>query len=92
MKTKYILVIGIVIIIALGILVALRKPRSTDITGLTFEQLCTKNGDQWMTMEPWQGRKKISSQECAGCMIADNHFCAAEEYIDYVKTLPSFIK
>ena len=90
MKTKYILVVGIVIIIALGVLIALRKPRSTDITDFTFEQLCIKNSDQWMVMETWRGGKKISSQVCAGCMISDNHFCTADEYIDYIKSLRNF--
>ena len=41
-------------------------------------------------MEPWRDGKKISSKECAGCMIADNHFCTAEEYVAYIKSLPTF--
>lgn len=83
-------VIAVVLIIAalLGALIALRKPHSIDITGLTYEELCIKNGDQWMEMEPTIKGKKLSTEMCRGCMIADNHFCTADEYIGYVKNLP----
>lgn len=86
-KLKYILIIVLVIAV-LGVLIALRKPQSTDIAGLTYEGLCIKNGDQWMEMEPTLKGKKISSEMCFGCMIADNHFCTADKYIGYVKNLP----
>ncbi len=91
MKTRYVLAIILVAVIGLGILIAASKPRSTDIRGLTYEQLCKKNGDQWMVMEPWIGGKKVSDNPCDGCMIADNHFCTPEEYVGYVKNLPTFV-
>ncbi len=87
MKAKHGILIILVLIVAAGALISLRQPRSADITGLTYEQLCNKNGDQWMVMEPWVDGKKISDTPCAGCMIADNHFCTTEEYTGYIKTL-----
>jgi len=88
MKRVYVVAIALVLIVLIGALIALRKPRSTDITGLTFEELCTKNGDQWMEMEPMIKNKKLSTEMCFGCMIADNHFCKSDEYIVYIKNLP----
>ncbi len=91
MKTKYIIISGVVVIAVLLVVVAVsissRQIRSTDITGLTFEELCHKNGDMWMEMEPRKDGKKISDEMCLGCMIGDNHFCKAEEYIDHIKEL-----
>jgi len=87
-KTGYIVgILAIIFFVSVAYL-SLSKTRSTD-SSLGFENLCSKNGDQWMVMEPWKDGKKISSQECAGCMIADNHFCTAEEYIAYIKSLPT---
>lgn len=96
MKTRYIIIIAIAVVIsliAIGTLTAAAKKRSTDITGLAtasgYQDLCVKNSDQWMVMEPLRNGKKISDQACAGCMIGGNHFCAPKEYVDYVKSLPA---
>ena len=93
LKSKYVIAAAIIIIaliIIFAVVKAAKRPRSVDMTGLTYEQLCKSNGDQWMVMEPWKDGKQVSSEKCAGCMIADNHLCNAEEYIGYIKTLPGF--
>jgi len=90
-KTLFI-VIPIIIVLAISILwLAASKPRIMELGTLSYEEVCNKNGDQWMVMEPWIKGRSIGSQPCAGCMIADNHFCKADEYIAYMKSLPSVI-
>ena len=92
MKTKYIAfaIIIIIVVVTAGVLIAGSKKRSADITGLTYQQLCGQNSDEWMVMEPWVSGKKITEETCAGCMIGDNHFCTSDEYIEYIKSLPGF--
>ncbi len=86
------IVILIIIVLAVSILwLAASKPRIMELGTLSYEEVCKKNGDQWMVMEPWIKGKSIGDQPCAGCMIADNHFCKADEYITYMKSLPSVI-
>lgn len=87
MKKYILIIIATVLVIVMGVLISLEKTRSIDMEGLTFEQLCNNNGDQWMVMEPWRDGKKISDQQCEGCMIGSNHFCAPEAYVDYVRSL-----
>ena len=90
MKIRYIVIIGLIFIIAflvLTISISSRKTRITDMKDLTFEELCNKNGDMWMEMESWREGKKISDEKCFGCMIGDNHFCTAQEYIDNIKEI-----
>jgi len=65
------------------------RPRFMELSSMTYEELCKKNGDQWMVMEPWRKGDATGGQVCAGCMIADNHFCTVDEYISYMKGLPS---
>lgn len=89
MKIKYVLPVILIAIIIFAVILAAKKSRLTDMTNLTYEQLCNKNDDQWMVMEPWKDGKRISDTACAGCMIGGNHFCTAEEYIAYVKNLPT---
>lgn len=83
---KYIITVavGIVLISAL-LYIFSGKTYSVD-SSLGFEELCKKNGDQWMVMESWRDGKQISDEKCAGCMIASNHFCNAEEYVAYIKS------
>lgn len=69
-----------------------RKPRTTELGNLTFEELCKNNGDQWMEMEETRKGKPISNDMCFGCMIADNHLCNADDYTEYVKDLPAFVR
>lgn len=88
MNKLHIVVIILILAILIGAMIMLRKPHSTDIAGLTYEELCKKNGDQWMEMEPTVNNKKVSSDTCFGCMIADSHFCTSDEYIQYIKNLP----
>lgn len=96
MKINKILVIGIVItvllIVSLSWFSLSRTARIVELGNLTFEELCKTNDDMWMVMEPWRKGKEIADQPCAGCMIADNHFCTTEEYIEYLKGLPNFGK
>jgi hypothetical protein len=91
-KTKQLIaaavIAAVVIVIIFSVGKAAKRPRSIDMTGLTYEQLCKSNDDQWMVMEPWKAGKQMGVEKCAGCMMADNHFCSAEEYVDYVKALP----
>ncbi len=63
--------------------------RSADIDGLTYKQLCAKNGDMWMEMPPIRDGKVVSSQKCEGCMIDASHFCSVEEYTNYIKQMTS---
>lgn len=96
MKLSKILITAIIFVILLVVLIlwffVFRTPRTTELGNLTFEELCKKNGDQWMEMEPIRKGKVIGEAMCFGCMIADNHFCSDDEYIGYVKNLPSFVR
>lgn len=96
MKLNKMLIVGIVIVILLAAIVlwfsVVRKPRIIELGNLTFEELCKRNGDQWMEMEATRKNKPVSDDMCFGCMIADNHFCTADEYIEYVNNLPSFVR
>lgn len=96
MKINNIVISGIVIVILLIILIlwfaVFREPRVTELGNLTYEELCKGNGDQWMEMEPTSKGKMTSDTMCFGCMIADNHFCSVDEYIGYIKSLPSFVR
>ncbi len=92
MKIKHIVIISIVLVVFLLVvayLISSNKIRTADITGLTFQKLCEKNGDIWMNMEAWRDGKKISDEKCYGCMINDNHFCTPEEYVEYIKKMQS---
>lgn len=91
-KTKHIAVVVIIVValITIGVFVAGTKQRSIDMTSLTYEQLCLKNGDEWMVMQPWRNHERMAGAPCAGCMIGGNHFCESEGYVDYIRTLPSF--
>ena len=96
MKLNKRLVIVVVIIVLLTLLILsysiLKKPRITELGNLTFEELCKQNSDQWMEMEETRRGKPISTTMCFGCMIADSHFCSADEYISYIESLPSFVR
>ena len=96
MKLSKILMVTGPIVILLIILIlwvsVFREPRSTELENLTFEELCKTNNDMWMEMEPAIKGEKLSNEMCFGCMIADSHFCSADEYTDYVKNLPSFVR
>ena len=96
MKLNKWLVIAVVIIALLTLLILsysiFKKPKITELGNLTFEELCKQNSDQWMEMEETRGGKSISTTMCSGCMIADSHFCSADEYTSYIESLPSFIR
>ncbi len=81
-----VIVIALVILAAISIVSVQNKNKITDSTGLSYQQFCVKNGDQWMVMEPWRDGKKIGGEACSGCMIAGNHFCSEEEYTGYIKS------
>lgn len=63
------------------------KMRSTDIVGITYKQLCDKNNDMWMQMQPMIDGKVVSSQMCDGCMIKNNHFCSVQDYTNYIRQI-----
>jgi len=89
-KSKSIVVTGTVLAAALLVLafsISSNKIRAADIVDMTFQELCEKNSDMWMNMEAWIEGKKISNEKCHGCMINDNHFCTAEEYVEYIKKM-----
>ena len=96
MKLNKWLVIVVVIIALLTLLILsysiFKKPRSTELGNLTFEEFCKSNNDMWMEMEPTRNGEKLSDEMCFGCMIADSHFCSADEYTSYIESLPSFIR
>ncbi len=94
MKINRMLIFGGVSIFVVLILffIAIREPRTIELGDLTFEELCNKNGDQWMEMEEIRKGETLSADMCFGCMIADNHFCNADDYIEYVKKLPAFVR
>lgn len=96
MKFNKILVIvtliAVILIVFLLSFSIFRKPKITESGNLTFEELCKQNSDQWMGMEETRTGKPISTTMCFGCMIADNHFCSSDEYISYIKSLPSFVR
>ena len=84
-----IIVVGIIAALSVGLLwLSASRPKIMELGSLSYAELCKKNGDQWMVMEPWIKGKAIGGQACAGCMIADSHFCTAEEYISYMEGLP----
>src|SRR3989344_2595261 len=89
MKKLLIVVIILVILAALSIVSVTTKSRITDSAGLSYQELCVKNGDQWMMMEPWRDGKKIGGESCSGCMVGGNHYCAQEEYIDHIRKMNS---
>ncbi len=84
------------IVIFLAVLIlwfsVFREPRSTELENLTFEEFCETNNDMWMEMEPTIKGEKLSNEMCFGCMIADSHFCSADEYVSYIESLPSFVR
>jgi len=84
--------IFVILIVSLILFLSLRKPRSTELGNLTFEELCKGNNGQWMKMEETRRGKPTSTTMCFGCMIADNHFCDANDYVSYIKQLPSFVR
>jgi len=96
MKLSKILMVTGPIVILLIILIlwvsVFREPRSTELGNSTFEEFCKTNNDMWMEMEPTIKGEKLSNEMCFGCMIADSHFCNADEYITYIKSLPSFVR
>ena len=95
MKLRKILIIAIIFVVLLAALLSwlfVRTPRTTEMGSLTFEELCKNNGDQWMEMEETRKGKPISNTMCFGCMIVDNHFCNVNDYIEYVKDLPAFVR
>ena len=96
MKLNRILMAIVILSVVLAVLIlwfsVFREPRSTELENLTFEELCKTNNDMWMEMEPAIKGEKLSNEMCFGCMIADSHFCSADEYTDYVKNLPSFVR
>ncbi len=93
--SRVLIIIFIMVIVLVGIAllgVSSKKPRVTELNGMSYEELCKKNKDLWMEMEPWKDGKKISSEKCMGCMIGDNHFCKSEEYVNYIKKIPGMEK
>src|SRR3989338_8742259 len=73
----FFLVIGLVVIIS-GCITPEEKNN--------FEDLCRKDGNQWMDMKEMVNGNFIS-ESCFGCMSEDgmNHFCKMEDYAEYMK-------
>ncbi len=87
---KKIIIGAVVFILIVGTLLISKTKISGKVTELgdnSYEELCEKNGDMWMEMEPWINGEKISDEECYGCMIGENHFCDVNNYIEYIKKL-----
>lgn len=92
MKTKYFLIFGLILIglfLVYAFFISINKIRSVDITGITFQELCEKNNDMWMKMNPWKDGKKVSDEMCFGCMIGENHFCTVQEYVGHIEDIQS---
>src|SRR3989338_5493884 len=53
----------------------------TSEEGLNFEELCKKNGNSWMKMQPIVDGKMVDAPSCDGCMIGNNHVCSIGEYL-----------
>jgi len=53
----------------------------TSEEGLSFEELCKKNGNNWMKMQPILNGKMVDAPACDGCMVGNNHLCALGEYL-----------
>ena len=53
----------------------------TSEEGLNFEELCKKNGNSWMKMQPIVDGKMVDAPACDGCMIGNNHVCSIGEYL-----------
>ena len=85
------IIIGVVVLILIvGILLINKNNITGKLTELednSYEELCKKNSDIWMEMEPWINGEKISDEKCYGCMIGENHFCDVNNYIEYIKKL-----
>lgn len=92
MKFNILIFIILPIAIAVSLFFIFRTSRTTELGIFTFEELCRKNGDQWMEMKSMKNGKEIEGKMCYGCMIADNHFCIIEEYVYYVKNLPTIVR
>ena len=62
MKLNKWLLITVVVVILLTVSIVsysvFRKPRSTEVGNLTFEEFCETNNDMWMEMEPTRKRGK----------------------------------
>lgn len=89
MKLKIIFITGIIIVavVALISFYYSQQPKIAELGNLTYEELCKKNRDVWMEMEPVIDGKKISNEKCFGCMIGKNHFCDVNDYVNYIKNL-----
>lgn len=94
MKINNMLIFGVVSVLIVLILffIVFRQPDSIELGVSTFEELCIRNGDQWMEMAETRKGKTLSTDMCFGCMIADNHFCDINDYTEYVKKLPAFVR
>ncbi len=53
----------------------------TSEENISFEEICKKNGNTWMTMAPIKDGKMTSENACAGCMVGNNHLCSIGEYL-----------
>ncbi len=96
MELNKLMITGVIIGILLVSLIlwfsVFREHRIIELGDYTFEELCKRNGDQWMEMEETRKGKPTSDAKCFGCMIADSHFCDVNGYTEYVKRLPSFVR
>ena len=57
------------------------KNIDTSEEGLSFEELCKKNGNTWMKMQPIKDGKMSGEPACDGCMVGNNHLCSIGEYL-----------
>ncbi len=89
MNKLLIVAIILAVLAALSIISVTTKSKITESSGLSYQELCVKNGDQWMVMEPWRDGKKMPGEPCTGCMIGGNHYCSQEEYLDHIKKMRS---
>ncbi len=57
------------------------KNIDTSEENISFEELCKKNGNNWMKMQPIKDGKIIDAPACDGCMVGNNHVCSLGEYL-----------
>ena len=97
MDKLLVIALVLVFLVALSMISVRMRSKSADVSDLSYQELCVKNGNQWMIMEPRRDEtglqtsfqhssgKNVGGEACAGCMINGNHFCEQDEYLNYIK-------
>lgn len=74
-------ILGIVLVGVLVILAGCANTPTGEVTKLTFNERCAKDGNMWMTMGPTLDGVPTGEPACAGCMVGGNHYCSEQEYL-----------